>query len=134
MNQLNIDEELNIRKNLREPHLSYISSIVENRKKVAYLVLQKKEDEILLVDRSGFLIDSVFAGLTEKHIEYIAKKAPKEYKIRILQILSDKQMMNGVFEVVRSMDGDLGHNITKNEDRIRNVIQYIKDNIQVFQF
>jgi hypothetical protein len=32
------------------------------------------------------------------------------------------------------MDEDLGEKITKNQERVRNVIQYIKDNRMVFEF
>ncbi len=133
MSELSFEEDLKIRKFIREPHLSYIDSTIGNRKNVAYLVLQKKEDEILLIDKSGFIIDSVFAGLTEKHIEYIAKNAPRDYKKNILSALADKKMMDGVLEIVRSMDDDV-QGMTKNQERINNVIRYIKDNIIAFQF
>lgn len=127
-------EELNIIENLREPHLSYIMGTMVEKKRVAYLVLQKDETDILLIASSGFLIDSVFAGLSEKNIEHIAKRGPQKYKESLIKILKDQEMMNGVFEIVKSMDEDLRGQATQNQDRIRSVIQYIKDNRIAFEF
>lgn len=128
---IDIEKELSIRNNLGEPHLSYIEDSISNRKNVSSLVVSKNTNEILLIDSYGFLIDSVFAGLTEKHIEYIAKNAPQDYKNNILKILKDQQMMNGVFEITQSMDAN---NTMEHQKRIKNVIQYIKDNHVVFEF
>lgn len=132
--KLSIEEELDIREYLSEPHLTYIDDSVLIRKKVAYSILKRDLNEILLIDSSGFLIDSVFSGLTEKHIEHIAKNAPEKYKQNLLEIQNDKGMMEGVFEIAKSMDEDLGEKVTQNQQRIKNVIQYIKDNQIVFQF
>lgn len=131
---IEFEHELIIRGLLSEPHLSYVAETLMSRKKVAYSVLRRKETDIMIIDSSGFLIDSVFAGLIEKHIEYIAKNAPKKYKENLLKILQDTEMMKGVFEIVKSMDDDLGENITQNQDRIKNIVQYIKDNRAVFEF
>jgi hypothetical protein len=43
-------------------------------------------------------------------------------------------MVNGVFEIAKAMDEDLGRGATQNQDRVRNVIQYIKDNRIAFEF
>jgi len=129
-----IEIELTVRKYLREPHFSYIEESIFNRKKVSNILLSKKQDEILLIDSYGFVFDSIFAGLTEKNIEYIAKNAPRDYKESLLKILHDQEMMGGVFEIVKAMDEDLGESVTKNQERIKNVIQYIKDNRVVFEF
>lgn len=131
---LSMLEELNIIENLKEPHLSYIIGTMVERKKVAYLVLGKDEKDILLIDSSGFLIDSVFAGLSEKNIEYITKKGPQKYKEALIKILKDQEMMRGAFEIVKAMDDDLGSGVTQNQTRIKNVIQYIKDNRVAFEF
>jgi hypothetical protein len=131
---LSMLEELNIIENLKEPHLSYVIGTVVERKRVAYLVLQKDEKDILLIDSSGFLIDSVFAGLSEKNAEHLAKKGPRKYKESLIRILRDQEMMQGVFEIVKALDEDLGSNIAQNQDRIKNIIQYIKDNRVAFEF
>lgn len=131
---LTSQEEFSIRGIIYEPHFSYIESTLANRKKVSMAILQRNVDSILSIDSSGFIVDSIFAGLTEKHIEYIAKNAPKDCKDNILKILKDKEMMGGVFEISKAMDEDLGGGVTQNQDRVKNVIQYIKDNQPVFEF
>lgn len=131
---LAMSEELDIIEDLREPHLSYITGTVVERKRVAYSVLQKNETDILLVDSSGFLIDSVFAGLAEKNIEHIAKTGPRKYKESLRKILADPKMMQGVFEIVKAMDEDLGSQTNQNRNRITSVIRYIKDNRIAFEF
>ncbi len=131
---IDLSSELKIYKLIEKPHLSYILNSIENRKTVAFSILQRNDDAILLIDSDGFIIDSIFAGLTEKHLEYITKNAPKDYKDNILKLLRDQEMVNGVFEIAKAMDGDLGRGATQNQDRVRNVIQYIKDNRIVFEF
>lgn len=132
MSNLTLIEESAIKGLLHEPHFSYLESTLINKKKISYLILQKKASEVLLIASSGFSIDSVFAGLTEAHIEYIAKNAPSDYKKAILSILKDEETMKNVNEIVKDMDNDRGGNL--NQNRINNVIQYIKDNQAVFKF
>lgn len=134
MLELTLPEEFNIKEAIQEPHFSYIESTILNRVHVSYSILNRNEQDILLIDNSGFLIDSVFAGLTEKHIEYIAKNGPQKYKESLSKILQDAEMMKGVSEIAKAMDEDLGRNTTQNQDRVKNVIQYIKDNHTAFEF
>ncbi|MFA5994411.1 MAG: hypothetical protein WC823_05630 [Parcubacteria group bacterium] len=131
---LSIIEKLNVEELLLTPHLSYVENSILERKKVSSLILQKKIDDIMLITSSGFLIDSVFAGLSEKHIEHIAKNAPKNYKESLLKIQEDPEMMQGVFEIAQAMDRDLGENVTQNQQRVKNVMRYIQDNQIAFQF
>lgn len=133
-NLLTTIEELDIEEIIKDPHLSYVIGTIQERKKVAISIFSRSKSNILLIASSGFLIDSVFAGLSEKHIEYIAKNAPKNYKENLLKILQDTEMMKGVFEIAVDMDTDIGKNVTQNQDRVKNVIQYIKDNRVVFEF
>jgi hypothetical protein len=132
--ELSIIEEMEIEQNIREPFGDYISPSLAVKRKIAYSILTRNESTVLLLDRYGFTIDYIFAGLTEKHIECFAKNAPKVYKDNILKTLRDQEMVKGVFEIAKAMDDDLGENITKNQERVRNVIQYIKDNRMVFEF
>ena len=63
-----------------------------------------------------------------------AKNAPEDYKKNILELLNNQEMVNGIFEIAKAMDDDLGRGATQNQDRARNVIQYIKDNRIAFEF
>jgi len=127
-------EEFDAIMRFQSPHLLSSQNDILTKKKIAFLMASKNEGEILLISPSGFLYSAVLAGITEKNIEYIAKNAPQECKKNIMQALSNQETMKEIMEITKAMDDDLGHNTTKHEDRIRNVIQYIKDNIQVFQF
>ena len=127
-------EEFDILTGIQSPYIIFYPITAVSKKKVSQMVLLKKTDEILLINDNGFLIDSVFAGLSEEHIEYIAKNAPQPYKENVLKILRDKEMMKGVFEIVEDMDDDLGRDVKKNQERIQSVIQYFKDNKVAFEF
>lgn len=131
---INYADETLVIKSLQKPYFLYTSNRLTDRATVAKLVFLKKENEMLLVDPFGFLIDSVFAGLTEKHIGYIAKNGPKEYKENLLEILSDQGAMKGVFEIAKAMDEDMNGDTNQNQERVKNVIQYIKDNKTAFEF
>lgn len=134
MSNLTLSEEFSIKGLMHEPHFSYLESTLDNRRKVSQLVLQKGVSDLLLIASSGLSIDSVFAGLSEEHIEYIAKVAPSDYKKAIVSILKDNRTMQEVFEIVNSMDDKIGEGSTQNQDRIKKVIRYIKDNQLVFKF
>lgn len=132
--EIDLEQEIAIAKKLSQPHLSYVEDTLQNRKNVSYLVLQKREVDILLIDSFGFSIDSVLAGLTERHIEYIAKNAPQIYKSNIVNALRNKETMEGLFSIAKAMDEDLNGTSQQNQLRIQHVIQYIKDNLPAFQF
>lgn len=92
------------------------------------------DQDILLIDFYGFQIDSVFAGITEKQIELIARKAPQDYKENLLRVIRNVTTLDEVSKISKALDEDLRENVTQNQQRVRNVIQYIKDNQAVFQF
>lgn len=132
--KLDIMEELDILELIETPELSYATDSLLERKKIAKNVLFRNPEEILFINKTGFRADSVFAGLNEKHIEYFIKNAPIEHKKEIIRMLKDQKMMNGVWEIVKSMDDDAGDGSVKNQVRMKKVVQYIQDNWAVFQF
>lgn len=131
---LNLNEELEYWDKFSSPFLAYIESVLIEKKRVSYDIFSRKPEELLLVDSFGFGIDSIFAGLTEIQIEYFAKKAPMQHKKELISIFGDESMMRGVWEIAKAMDDDNGDGSNKNQERIKRVIQYIKDNIVIFQF
>lgn len=133
-NNLSLIEELNIEESIREPFSSYVIPDLRKKKMVAYSVLHRKNNDILLISSGGFLFDSIFTGLTEEHIHFISQNGPKEYKDNLLEIIKNNNKMNHVFKIAEAMDEDLGGNVTKNQERVKNVIQYIKDNKIAFEF
>ena len=125
-------EEYDVIMRLQGPHLSSAQNDITTRKNMSLLILSKKEDEILLIYPGGFLHGAVLAGITEKNIEYIAKHAPMEYKENIMEALHDQETISDAAEIIKILDKDANSNA--NQERFKNVIQYIKDNIKVFQF
>ena len=127
-----IQKELEMIDKFEHPHLFFVGEN-EKKKNISYQIIKDyATGEILIIDPYGFSIDSVFAGITETHIEYIAKNAPNDYKKAILNILKDRDAMKSVFEIVKDMDNDISSNL--NQNRTNNVIQYIKDNQAAFKF
>ena len=81
-----------------------------------------------------FSYSPIVAGLTEKHVEYVAKNAPAVYKTELLNAVSQDYKLQEIFNIAKLMDDDLGNNSTENQMRIRNIVQYIKDNKTIFEF
>lgn len=133
-NDLNMLEEFDITGKLQYPHMLFFPVTSVSKKQTAYLMMSKKEADILLISSPGFGNASVFAGLTENNIEYLAKKGPRDFKEEVLKFLQDQTATKEVFEIVKAMDDDLGGQATQNQTRIKNVIQYIKDNRVAFEF
>lgn len=133
-NDLSALEEFDAQRKIQFPHLLHEASSLSDKKNIAYVVLAKSADEILLVSPSGFGEATVIAGMTEKNTEHLVKFAPREYKENLVSAIADSYLLNDVWEIVSAMDDDEGNVSTKNQDRIKNVIQYIKDNRAAFQF
>jgi hypothetical protein len=127
-------EETDIVGNFHTPHIRTTEINMPSKKRVARNILTKKEEDILLVNSVAFFGASVFSGISVKNIEYLAKNAPEDYKKNILKVLHDKKMMEEIFQIAKAMDEDLENNATQNQERVRNVVQYISDNRIVFEF
>ena len=133
-NNLGLLEEFDIVREIQSPHLIHekLSSLA--KREIAYSILHRKPEEILLINSPAFYIAAVFAGLSTKQIEYITKNAPYDYKEELSNLLLGQSTVKAIFEITESMDEDLGENITQNQERVRDVIQYIRDNRTAFEF
>lgn len=121
-------EEFDITRKIQFPH-TFPQSTIAQKKAIAYSILARDIDSILLVSPMGFKSPSMLAGISEKNIEYIAKKAPLEYKQQLFILMNDVDSINEALEISKSMDEDSN---TNNFTRVVNVIRYIKDNLQIF--
>lgn len=133
-NNLELLEEFDIARELQTPHLLHKKIYLSAKKQTAYSILSRKQDEILLANSTAFNTDSVFTGLSEKHIEFIAQHAPADYRKEIIDLIFQDYKLDNIFEIAKAMDQDLGGNTTQNQTRVKNVIQYIKDNRIAFEF
>ncbi|MFA5994671.1 MAG: hypothetical protein WC823_06975 [Parcubacteria group bacterium] len=127
-------EEFDIMREITMPHLLTMGESLLEKKNACYAILARKTEEILLVNSPGFSTDFIFAGLSEKHIEFIAKNAPIEYKKELLKLSSSDYSVADILEIAQAMDNDLGENVTQNQQRVKNVMRYIQDNQIAFQF
>jgi hypothetical protein len=133
-NALSALEEFDAQRKINLPHLLYDASDIVGKKRIAYVVLAKKENEILLITPSGFGEVAVIAGLTETNIEYFAKIAPREFKEKLFETITNEIYTKEIWEVAKAMDDDMSANSTANQQRVKNVLQYIYDNQVVFHF
>ena len=67
-------------------------------------------------------------------MEYIAIKAPLEYRTELLKIINNEGMTEESMKIAKFMDMEMDEDIAKNQYRVRNVIQYIRDNQIAFEF
>lgn len=133
-NVLNALEEFDAQRKIQFPYLLHKATDLNAKKKMAYVILAKKEAEMLLISPAGFGEDSVIAGMTEKNMEFFAKFAPKEYKKIFLGIIANNYLVNDILEIAKAMDEDFGKGSVVNQTRVRNVLQYAYDNQIVFHF
>ena len=133
-NNLDILEEFDATREIQSPHLVHGKISPVTKQRIAYSVYMRKPEEILLINDTAFYVDAVFAGLTEKQVEYFAKNAPREYKESIMKIFEEGGGLNEAWGVAKSMDSAEGKNSDFHQKRFRKVVQYIKDNQAVFKF
>lgn len=109
------------------PHETLAEKVV-----LAEYILTLEPPLLLLPTATAFTYEPILAGLNEKQIEYFAKNAPDDYKKEVINSLSQDFIREEIFAITQAMDEKIRTN--QNQQRIRNVIQYIKDNQIAFQF
>jgi hypothetical protein len=116
------------------PQIVFPQDTNQQKAALAWHILSLKDAELLLCGALAFSYSGIIAGISQNAIEYIAKNAPRRYRVELLESLKKNYVQKEVFEIAKSMDEDLGKNTTQNQDRIKNLIQYIKDNRGAFEF
>lgn len=116
------------------PYLSIREASIASKMNLAIKTLELDNETLLIPAYSMFSYSAILAGLSEKQAEYIAKSAPSDYKKELLSSIMQPYKIREVLEIAKVMDTDIATNSTKNQERVRNVIQYIKDNQIVFEF
>jgi hypothetical protein len=118
-----------LRRELFSPYLLPSETPYEKRK-IALLILQKSNEDLLLMDPYAFQFDIILAGLTEKHIEFLALNATQPIKKFLLEGLSNKETLQSTYNLAISLDDSS----PKHKGRILSVIQYVRDNHLAFRF
>lgn len=132
-NGLNALEEFDAQRKIQFPHLLKKASDIIVKKNIALLVFGLKEWDVLLISPSGFSESSVIAGITEKNIEFFLKKAPMEYKKNLLEAIENEFIVEETVKIAEAMDEDMSTE-NSNQNRVRNVLNYIRDNSNVLSF
>lgn len=116
------------------PYVYYAQKTIGQEVMLARYIFNIAGEDLLIPSYYIFSYNAVIAGLNEKHIEYIAKNAPADYKKELAIAILNEYKRKEVFEIAKMMDEDLGDGIVQNQKRIKNVYQYVSDNWAVFQF
>lgn len=116
------------------PYVYYAQETISQRATLARYILNLEEESLLIPSSYIFSYAAIIAGLSEQQIEYVAKNAPRDYKVELVKSTLNEYKTKEVFEIAKIMDEDLGEGIMQNQKRIKNVYQYISDNWMVFQF
>jgi len=124
--------EDDILEELAMPYIKFPQNNMQVKKKLAWHIYNLANDTLLIPSPNMFSYSSIIAGISKKQIEYIAKNAPVDYKKELFISISKDYKIKEISEIIQAMDKDSGG--SKNQERIRNVIQYIKDNKAVFEF
>lgn len=127
-------EDFNIMRKIQTPYLAYENDDLVTKRNIAFDVLSRKAEDILLINAFGFREEAVLAGITEEQIEYIAKHGPRKYKENIIKTFSNEYSVLEIEEIVKMMDEEEGEGKNNNWQRMRNVMRYIGDNQKVFAF
>ena len=101
---------------------------------LARYIMTLSEDLLLIPSCYAFSYSGIVAGLTEKQVEYLAKNAPKDYKLELAKSILDEYKMEDVMKIAKMMDDDMGNGVMQNQKRVRDVRQYVLDNLVAFQF
>lgn len=133
MNQLNVLEEFDITQSIQMPHLMFPELDDVSKRKIAESVFGRKPDEVLLITSLGFETSSVVAGLSLQAIEYIAKNAPLEYRESIWSVIDNGAEVKDMLKIAKAMDDGRGNGSRVHQERVLNLIQYVKDNQVAFQ-
>jgi hypothetical protein len=116
------------------PFIYFSQDKIESKKQLAIYV-HRLESSLLLIPTSWmFSFPAVIAGLSFEKVNYVASKAPDAYKKELLETVKTEYKIKEIFEIAKSMDDDLGDQIKQNQERVKNVIQYVKDNQIAFEF
>lgn len=126
MEELNILEKFDILTELQFP--DYIYSIESVEEKIAFsnYISALSDRRILLLHEGSYNFPFVIAGLKESHIEIILKESNYYSKslllFKFLNPVDLKQISNFITEL------DRRGKTTENSARLKNILQYLRDN------
>ena len=133
-NQLSTLEEFDIVRKIQYPDSLYGVMTPENKRNVAFLIANRKAEEILLTSPLAFRESYVVAGMTERQMEYFALHAPRDYRESLMQAFSSQENIDDMLSITAMMDEEMGKGSMENQQRLKRIIRYLRDNQIVFRF
>lgn len=127
-------EEFDIQSWLQNPHMFFPQTTLVQKKQLAYLILSKKDSDILLMTSLSLKNECILAGLSYEHMEYIAKYGPREYKEQLFNSFMNGDILESIIQIVSAMDDDAGGKTSVHKERVVALRQYLQDNQVVFKF
>ena len=91
------------------------------------------DNNLLLSTSWLFSFPATLSGLDYDQVVYIAEHAPAVYKKQLLETTKTTYKIREALEISKALDESNGSG-TQNQDRLKNIIQYVKDNSIAFEF
>lgn len=124
--ELTLLEEFDVIAELQFPDFAYSTESFEDKIAFCNFINKLPERRILLLDDDLFNLPFVFAGLQEIHIEHLLKDGGYIFKKILYVNIADTDFFNEMLKFVSELDSR--NKTTENSTRIKNIVQYLKDN------
>ncbi|KKR21839.1 MAG: hypothetical protein UT50_C0003G0020 [Candidatus Moranbacteria bacterium GW2011_GWA2_39_41] len=115
------------------PFIYFPQNNVQSKKQLAIYISMLNDNTVLLSTAWTFSFPAALAGLSYKQVEYIAKHAPTVYKKQLVETIQTSYKIKEALEISKNLDESTDNN-AQHQQRVKNVIQYIKDNRNAFEF
>lgn len=127
--ELTLLEEFDVITELQFPDFIYSTESLEEKIAFCAFINNLSEKRALLLDEGLFNFPFVFAGLQENNIEYIIREGGVVLKKIFYVNISDAGFINEILKISNELDNR--QKTTENTTRIKNIIQYLKDNKKI---
>lgn len=124
--ELNLIEEFDILTEFQFPDYIYSIDTIEEQIVFSKYINSLSNHRILLLHREIFDFPFVLAGLKEGQMETIIKDSAQELKDNLIFNFSETGFLDEITAFVDELDKRSG--TTENSTRLKNILQYLKDN------
>lgn len=124
--ELTLLEEFDIITELQFPDFVYSTESLEEKVAFCNFINKLSDHRILSLDYDLFNLPFVFTGLKEGHIEYLLKEGSHIFKKILYVNISDSEFLKQISDFASELDKR--GRTTENSTRLKNILQYLKDN------
>lgn len=115
------------------PFIYFPQNNIQSKKQLAIHIYGLSNNLVLLPTSWTLSFPAVLSGINHNQIEYIARYAPSTYKKQLLETIGTPYKVQEALEISRALDSSNDTNM-QNQNRVKSIIQYIKDNRIAFEF